>query len=501
MIPKHYLNEKIVKMGRWGGLLPLDVENWHSVENSKYFKKYFGFYKGTLILCETDQLFVSCYFPVDFIHQVHKYIDNLNKKDYKALEKLLLRFYELRIRAKKDIPKITPKNFCNLSNEQLIKQYLKNRDWAHRITVYDQFGWIAEEYWPPKMENLLTQKYRLKKKSPEYFKALFALTKPAEISTTLSEKRAVLEQAIKVKNKKTTVDKTAKDLVKLYGWMPVFTFGTPWDVGHYKEELEGLVQRKLQDLENEYELLKNYKNIRNREFKEIVGNFKISRKDQQLFIDFGLALDARNEAEYIVSFCGFYILPFYKEIARRLAISVRQLRHLSEKEVVAALRGKLDAAKSIHEKRKFAGWGFDESMKTQIYFSSDESAKLLKYLNAKVKNLQGNIEGQGVCANPGLVQGKARILTSPELNFKVKPGDILIAEATTVDYLPAMKRAAAFVTEVGGLTCHAAVVAREFGVPCVVGLKNATKNFRDGDLVEVDADKGIVRKLKVKEKK
>ena len=110
--------------------------------------------------------------------------------------------------------------------------------------------------------------------------------------------------------------------------------------------------------------------------------------------------------------------------------------------------------------------------------------------------MQGNTEGQGVCANPGFVIGKAKIVTSPDKNSKVKSGDILIAEATTVDYLPAMKRAAAFVTEVGGLTCHAAVVAREFGVPCVVGLKNATKNFKDGDKIEVNADKGIVRKLK-----
>ena len=64
-----------------------------------------------------------------------------------------------------------------------------------------------------------------------------------------------------------------------------------------------------------------------------------------------------------------------------------------------------------------------------------------------------------------------------------------------VDNLPAMKKAAAFVTESGGLTCHAAVVAREFGVPCIVGYKNAMSDFRDGDMVEVDADNGIVRKV------
>jgi len=87
-------------------------------------------------------------------------------------------------------------------------------------------------------------------------------------------------------------------------------------------------------------------------------------------------------------------------------------------------------------------------------------------------------------------------LTTVKDNHKVNQGDIMIAHATSVDSLPPMKRAAAFVTEIGGLTCHAAVVSREFGVPCIVSLKNATKNFKDGDLVEVNATKGTVKKLK-----
>ncbi len=66
---------------------------------------------------------------------------------------------------------------------------------------------------------------------------------------------------------------------------------------------------------------------------------------------------------------------------------------------------------------------------------------------------------------------------------------------TTPDFLPAMERAAAFVTEEGGITCHAAIVAREMKKPCVIGTKIATKVFKDGDRVEVDATKGVVRKI------
>ena len=59
-----------------------------------------------------------------------------------------------------------------------------------------------------------------------------------------------------------------------------------------------------------------------------------------------------------------------------------------------------------------------------------------------------------------------------------------------------MKKAAAIVTDEGGITSHAAIVSRELGIPCVIGTKFATKVFKDGDLIEVDADKGIVRKIK-----
>ena len=75
-------------------------------------------------------------------------------------------------------------------------------------------------------------------------------------------------------------------------------------------------------------------------------------------------------------------------------------------------------------------------------------------------------------------------------------GEILIASMTHPEYLLALKKAAAIVTDEGGITCHASVIAREFKKPTVIGTKFASKVFTDGDLVEVDANKGIVRKLK-----
>lgn len=78
----------------------------------------------------------------------------------------------------------------------------------------------------------------------------------------------------------------------------------------------------------------------------------------------------------------------------------------------------------------------------------------------------------------------------------MKEKDILVSFATNPNLMPAIRKAAAIVTDEGGLTCHAAIVSRELGIPCVVGTKIVTQILKDGDKVEVDARKGIVKKLK-----
>ena len=67
---------------------------------------------------------------------------------------------------------------------------------------------------------------------------------------------------------------------------------------------------------------------------------------------------------------------------------------------------------------------------------------------------------------------------------------------TRPEFLPLLRQAKAIITDEGGLTCHAAIISRELGIPCIIGTKMATRILKDGDLVEVDANKGIVRKIK-----
>jgi pyruvate,water dikinase len=99
---------------------------------------------------------------------------------------------------------------------------------------------------------------------------------------------------------------------------------------------------------------------------------------------------------------------------------------------------------------------------------------------------------QGLGASPGVATGVVRVLGSVQDAHRLGKGEVLVASMTSPDWVPTMRRAAALVTDGGGVTCHAAIASRELGVPCVVGTRRATQLLRDGELVTVDGSSGIV---------
>lgn len=99
---------------------------------------------------------------------------------------------------------------------------------------------------------------------------------------------------------------------------------------------------------------------------------------------------------------------------------------------------------------------------------------------------------RGLPAAPGSASGPVRVLLRPVDGNRLADGEVLVAPMTNPDWLPTIRRAAALVTETGGMTCHAAIVARELGVPCVVGARNATTELHDGTMVTVDGAAGQV---------
>jgi pyruvate,water dikinase len=119
-------------------------------------------------------------------------------------------------------------------------------------------------------------------------------------------------------------------------------------------------------------------------------------------------------------------------------------------------------------------------------------AKFLEELGI-IKEIKGQI---GNRTKSPVVTGRVRIIMNSRDIGKMKKGEVLVTWMTSPDFVPAMRKARAVVTDEGGITCHAAIVSRELGIPAIIGTQIATKILKDGDLVEVDANKGIVKKIK-----
>ena len=133
-----------------------------------------------------------------------------------------------------------------------------------------------------------------------------------------------------------------------------------------------------------------------------------------------------------------------------------------------------------------------ESRKEKIVLSGEEAKYFFDRLQVKVGDVT---EFSGIVAQPGKVRGRVVIVMKSHDLLKVSAGDILVSSMTRPEMTPVMQKVAGFVTDEGGITSHAAIVSRELKKPCIIGTKVATKVLKDGDLVEVDAEKGIVRKV------
>jgi pyruvate, water dikinase len=107
-------------------------------------------------------------------------------------------------------------------------------------------------------------------------------------------------------------------------------------------------------------------------------------------------------------------------------------------------------------------------------------------------SVAGGVLVNGLGAAPGIASGRVRILTSPAEGSSLQKGEVLVAAMTSPDWVPTMRRSAAIVTDGGGMTCHAAIVSRELGIPCIVGTRTATRTLRAGEVVTVDGRRGQV---------
>lgn len=133
----------------------------------------------------------------------------------------------------------------------------------------------------------------------------------------------------------------------------------------------------------------------------------------------------------------------------------------------------------------------------KIYIVQTRPVTTIKETSEEEPEINAPVLLAGDAASPGLATGPVKALLDSSQIDLVKDGDILVAEMTTPDFVPAMKRAAAIVTDRGGRTSHAAIVSRELGTPCVVGAGEATKILTNGQVITVDGSHGKVYNGKV----
>ncbi len=148
-------------------------------------------------------------------------------------------------------------------------------------------------------------------------------------------------------------------------------------------------------------------------------------------------------------------------------------------------------------------WGVDErtnkvwllqARPETVWSRKNKEEKRTEEASVSTANL--DVVVKGLPASPGKAAGKAHVILDPANIDEFKEGEILVTTMTAPDWVPAMKKAKAIVTDAGGMTCHAAIVSRELGIPCIVGTKSrseeATVNIADGQEITVDASNGVV---------
>lgn len=185
----------------------------------------------------------------------------------------------------------------------------------------------------------------------------------------------------------------------------------------------------------------------------------------------------------------FYFL--LKELAKRNNWEPVLLKYVTSQELTESQK-----ALPLNKIKKRQDMNF-AYINGEILYESEINQRL-KALGYKLvkENIPKTGEFKGMVANKGSAQGRVKVVYSRSQLDKVNNGDILVAPMTSPWYMSAVRKSSAIVTDEGGITCHAAIISRELKTPCIIGTKIATRVLKDGDLVEVDANNGVVKILK-----
>lgn len=323
-------------------------------------------------------------------------------------------------------------------------------------------------------------------KKEETIKAFQALSTPRELSQAQKEEREMLKLA-DLEN----FEQKLRAHWKKYSWLQYGWTGPSLSFEYYQavcdglkkeggasQELNGLLKRGRQLLTDKKAWLEKLDAS-----KEMAGLF---RQMEELLYMKTYRMDALYRSYEAVQ-------PLLKKIAKDSYLSLQQIYFCPLPLILEMLASGSFNEGLINELGKYSARYFDgEKIHLLV---GDEARKIVAPAKAGLPKQAVINKLEGKCAYPGKVEGRVAVINRAEEMKKFQDGDILVSVVTDPSLLPIMKKASAFVTNQGGLTCHAAIVARELHIPCVIGTKIATRVLKDGDKVEVDATNGTIKKL------
>lgn len=245
------------------------------------------------------------------------------------------------------------------------------------------------------------------------------------------------------------------------------------------------------DYYKEAEVLEELKNIANHGR----SKSKVRVRPRYLFNGLRAGIYLRNRMKELSQQIWFAVEPLAQAMAKEINLARDDFFQLTEDEVLVAMTNKKTIVKPTIVKARQSGFVVGILDDKEFIFTGQLADGLHQYFN-KNKNSTKQDFIKGTTASAGKSKGKVKIILKKNEFYKLNAGEILVTSMATPDFIVIMKRASAIVTDEGGLSCHAAIVSRELGIPCIIGTKIATQVLKDGDLVEVDADKGVVRKIR-----
>jgi len=327
----------------------------------------------------------------------------------------------------------------------------------------------------------------LGEKTSEY---LSVFSMPKEELLVVREEKSLLAIAILV-NKPVSVKVPMQKHLENFAWIPTDDpSGKPWTIIDLQTRINELAKSEP---EKKLEKIINGEKQREQKLKDYINELDLGQETIeliQLVRDFVFLRNYRVECWVQAQYLAREFLEF---IAAKANLSFEELMALSHEEIRVFLEsGKIPPKQEI--KKRLQAYAYIKTNEKFEVFFGNAAEKMGHF---KEPALQGKIPGEirGNIANRGIAIGTVKIVRELSDLPKVQKGDILVASMTVPQYIPAMEKAAGFITDEGGITCHAAIIARELDVPCIVGTKNATRLLKDGDKIELDANKGIARRL------